>query len=71
MNQGINAWKKTSVEYESVAELFFTYSKGNIYMAAGQLEYALNAFYSCRKLADTSKIPFNNPDRSLPFYGLG
>lgn len=71
LNQGANAWKKTSVDFDSVAELFFAYSKGNVYMAAGQVEYALQAFFSCRKLADTSKIPFNNPDRSLPFFGLG
>ena len=41
------------------------YSKGNLYLVAGKLDEALNIFYSCRKLADTSKIPFNNPDRSV------
>ena len=71
MTKGVNAWKKTSVDFDSVAELFFTYSRGNIYMAAGRIEEALSVFYSCRKLADTSKIPFNNPDRSLPFFGMG
>jgi hypothetical protein len=32
-----NAWKKTSVDFDAVAELFFTYARGNIYMAAGKL----------------------------------
>ncbi len=71
LTNAANAWKKTSVDFDSVAELFFTYSKGNVYMAAGQIEYALQAFNSCRKFSDTSRIPFNNPDRSLPYYGLG
>ena len=35
------------------------------------MEYALQSFYGCRKYADTSKLPFNNPDRSLPYFGLG
>ena len=71
LNNGANAWKKTTVEYDSVAELFFEYSKGNIYLTAGKLEHALQAFYNCRKFADTSRLPFTNPDRSLPFYGIG
>jgi tetratricopeptide (TPR) repeat protein len=71
LSNGAAAWKKTSVEYDSVAELFFEYSKGNIYMAASKLEYAFQIFYNCRKFADTSRLPFTNPDRSLPFYGMG
>jgi tetratricopeptide (TPR) repeat protein len=71
LNSGAAAWKKTSVEFDSVAELFFEYSKGNIYLSAGRLEHAFQTFYSCRKFSDTSRLPFTNPDRSLPFYGLG
>ena len=33
----VNAWKKTSVDFDSVAELFFNYSRGNIYLSAGKL----------------------------------
>ena len=40
-------------------------------MAAGKLDHALSAFYGCRKFADTSRLSFSNPDRSLPYYGLG
>ena len=67
----MTTWKKTSVDFDSVAELFFNYSKGNLYLVSGKLDEALNIFYACRKLADTSRIPFNNPDRSLPFFGMG
>lgn len=56
---------------DAAAELFFEYSKGNAYLSIGKLEYALQAFYGCRKFADTSKLPFNNPDRSLPYFGMG
>ena len=42
-----------------------------MYLSIGKLEYALQAFYGCRKYADTSRLPFVNPDRSLPFFGMG
>jgi len=40
-------------------------------LTAGKLEYATQAFYHARKYSDTNKLPFTNPDRSLPYYGLG
>lgn len=70
-NNGANAWKKTTVEFDAVAELFFEYSKGNIYLAAGKLDYALQAFLVSKKAVEGSKLPFTNPDRSLPYYGIG
>ena len=70
-NDGANAWKKTMVEFEPTAELFFDYSKGSIYLRAGKYEHAFQQFYNCRKFTDPSKIPFSNPDRSLPYFGLG
>ena len=38
LTQGANTWKKTTVEFDAVADLFFSYSKGNIYMLAGKLD---------------------------------
>ena len=38
LTQGANVWKKTTVDFDSVADLFFNYSKGNIYMLAGKLD---------------------------------
>lgn len=70
-NNGASAWKRTMVEFDPAAELFFEYSKGSVYMCAGKNEYAFQQFYLCRKFADPNKIPFSNPDRSLPYFGLG
>ena len=68
---GTNAWRKSSVELDAVGELYFEFSRGNVYLAADKLEHAFSCFYSCRKFADTSRIPFSNPDRSLPYFGMG
>ena len=59
------------VDFEPTAELYFEYMKGSVYLRAGKYEYAFYHFYKCRKFADQSKIPFSNPDRSLPYFGLG
>jgi tetratricopeptide (TPR) repeat protein len=70
-NNAASAWKRTIVEFDPAAELYFEYMKGSIYLRAGKYEHAFHQFYKCRKFADQSKIPFSNPDRSLPYFGLG
>lgn len=68
---GIKVWKKTAVDMDPSAELFFEYSKGNIFLSIGQLDKALQVFLECRKFSDPSRLPFINPDRSLPYFGIG
>ncbi len=35
-NNGASAWKRTMVEFDATAELFFEYAKGSIYLRVGK-----------------------------------
>jgi hypothetical protein len=40
-----------------------------VYESAGRDDYALQKYMSCKSLS--ASLEFNNPDRALPFSGLG
>jgi hypothetical protein len=50
-------------------ELFFEFTKGSVYLSAGKDDYAFSCFYNCRNFLD--KIQYLNPDRALPYCGIG
>ena len=50
-------------------ELYFDFSRGGVYLSAGKDDYAFKCFYECRYNAE--KINYLNPDRALPYCGLG
>lgn len=52
-------------------ELFFNYIRGNLYSSAGKDDHALTTFYNCRKHIEGGKLGFVNPDRALPYFGIG
>eukprot|EP01015_Nassula_variabilis_P020355 TRINITY_DN3522_c0_g3_i3.p1 TRINITY_DN3522_c0_g3~~TRINITY_DN3522_c0_g3_i3.p1 ORF type:complete len:270 (-),score=49.98 TRINITY_DN3522_c0_g3_i3:87-896(-) len=49
--------------------LFIEFSIGSVYESAGRDDYALNQYLNCRSY--TEKFDFMNPDRALPYCGLG
>jgi hypothetical protein len=50
-------------------ELYFEFTKGSVYLSAGKDDYAFNCFFNCRGLLE--KMPYLNPDRALPYCGIG
>jgi hypothetical protein len=50
-------------------ELFFEFFKAQIYLSAGWEDLALNNYFNCKGYGD--KLPLSNPDKALPFCGLG
>ncbi|KRX11167.1 hypothetical protein PPERSA_10934 [Pseudocohnilembus persalinus] len=70
VQQGIEEWLKLEdVEIEYTQELFFEYFKGQIFQSAGRNDLALSQYYICKLLSD--KIPVTDPNKSLPYSGMG
>lgn len=50
-------------------ELYFEFTKGSVYLSAGKDDYGFSCFFGARALLE--KIPYLNPDRALPYCGIG
>ena len=50
-------------------QIFIEFFKGMIYLSAGRDDMALNSFYHSKSIGE--KLSWSNPDRALPFAGLG
>ena len=70
-NRAKELWKEEEGKNElsPQLELFFEFTIGGVYQSSGRDDYAFNSFYNCRNFIE--KIPYLNPDRALPYCGLG
>lgn len=74
-NHAYNAWKRfakrRSEDLPENIELFFEFMKGSLCCSIGKDDHALAAFFNCRKHIEGGKLGFVNPDRALPYFGIG
>lgn len=50
--------------------MFIEYNRGSVFCSAGRFDQALNCFINAKNV-DSGRLNFNNPDRSLPYMGMG
>lgn len=45
--------------------------RGSVCASAGKDDHALLHYFNCRKHIEGGKLGFVNPDRALPYFGIG
>ena len=69
-----STWKRfatrNSVEIPPEVDLFLDYNRGSVYCSAGRFDLALSQFINAKN-TEGGRISFTNPDRSLPYMGMG
>lgn len=64
-------WTQATKKYElpEQVQLYFEFSSGQVYESTGRDDFALQKYLNCKFLGE--RLEFNNPDRALPFCGMG